>query len=230
MSLSRAARPRSWKRLLGRTLVALVVVFLLGLLAIVFLNWWVIQAANGKIYTRLEDMPARPVALVLGAGPGSDYFEDRLKAAAELYKAGKVSHFLVSGEGDPQDPYGSETALMQQGLVRLGVPKSAITRDDAGFRTLDSMARARQVFGLKSIIIVTQPFHLPRSIYLAQDWGLDAVGYAAVDPGNDFYHTVFREWFARVKAVLDMQFLHTPPRLLGPPQPIMLDAPTPARP
>ncbi|HVU37048.1 MAG TPA: ElyC/SanA/YdcF family protein [Opitutales bacterium] len=230
MSLQRAERPRSWKRRLWRAGLLLLAVALLGLLAIVMLNWWVIQAANGKIYTRLDHLAPRPVALVLGAGPGSFYFEDRLDAAAQLYQAGKVSHLLVSGEGDAQDPYGSETALMYQGLVRRGVPKSAITRDDAGFRTLDSMARARRVFGLNSVIIVSQPFHLPRSIYLAQNFGLDAVGYAATDPGGDFYHTTFREWFARVKAVLDIQFLRTPPRLLGPPQPLMLDAPTPARP
>jgi vancomycin permeability regulator SanA len=225
MSSPRAARPFSWKRLAWRGVLALLGVGGLGLLLIVFLNGWVIRAADGKIYTKIENVPAQDVGLVLGAGPGSLYFEDRLDAGAALYHAGKVRHLIVSGEGDPQDPYGSETALMQTGLIKRGVPKAAITRDDAGYRTLDSMARARKVFGLKSVIIVSQPFHLPRAIYLAQEWGLDAVGYAAVDPGGDFYHTYFREWGARIKAVLDAQFLNTPPRLLGPPQPIMLDAP-----
>ncbi len=227
-SSPRAERPRFWKRLLRRGLFALGLAGLGVVLLTLFLNWWVLLAASGKIYTNVADVPARPVALVLGAGPGSLYFNDRLDAAAELYRAGKVRHFVVSGEGDPEDPYGSETKLMYQGLVERGVPKADITRDDAGFRTLDSMARARKVFGLNSIIIVSQSFHLPRSIYLAQAWGLDAVGFAAKDPGGDFYHTYFREWLARVDAVLDVQFLHTPPRLLGPPQPIMVDAPAPA--
>ena len=228
MSSPRAARPRSWKRLLWRGVMAMVTMAVLGLLLIFFLNWWVIHAADGKIYTQLEDVPAQDFGLVLGAGPGSLYFEDRLDAGAALYQAGKVRHLIVSGEGDPQDPYGSETALMQTGLIKRGVPKAAITRDNAGYRTLDSMARAGKVFGLKSVIIVSQPFHLPRAIYLAQEWGLHAVGYAAIDPGGDFYHTYFREWGARVKAVLDAQFLNTPPRLLGEPRPIMLDTPVPA--
>ncbi len=228
MSLQRADRPRTWKRLLKRGVLLLLAASLLGLLLILLLNLWVIHAASGKIYTRVEDVPAQAVGLVLGAGPGSLYFEDRLDAGAQLYQSGKVRRLIVSGEGDPQDPYGSETALMFQGLVRRGVPKEAITRDDAGYRTLDSMARARRIFGLKSVIVVSQPFHLPRAIYLAQQWGLDAVGYAAIDPGGDFYHTYFREWGARIKAVLDEQFLGTQPRLLGAPQPIMLDPPAPA--
>ncbi len=223
MSPLRADRSASWKRLLRRALLALGLLIFLALLSIMALNAWMVHAASGKIFTKVETVTPAPVALVLGAGPGSLYFEDRLDAAEALYRAHKASHFVVSGEGDAADPYGSETMLMFEGLVRRGIPKAAITRDDAGFRTLDSMARARNVYGLKSIIIVSQSFHLPRALYLAQAWGMDATGYAAVDPGGDFYHTYFREWFARVKAVLDVQFLHTQPRQPGPPQPLTLD-------
>jgi SanA protein len=173
----------------------------------------------------VADVPSAPVALVLGAGPGSLYFDYRLDAAAALYKAGKVRHLLVSGDGASLDPLGSETALMVEGLRHRGIPAAAITRDDAGLRTLDSMARARKIFGLKSVVVVSQEFHLPRALYLARAWGLDAVGCIATDPGGDFYHTYFREWFARVEAVADAELLDTQPQKLGAPTPIPLDVP-----
>jgi vancomycin permeability regulator SanA len=166
---------------------------------------------------------------VLGAGPGSLYFEDRLDAAADLYKAGKVRHLLVSGAGDGEPGF-TETDLMRTGLIQRHVPAAAITCDEAGVRTLDSMARARLVFGLDSVVIVSQSFHLPRAIFLAHHWGLDAVGYAADDPGGDFMDTKGREWLARVLAVADTTITHRQPRTLGAPQPIQLTAPGAASP
>ena len=74
-------------------------------------------------------------------------------------------------------------------------------------------------------MIVTQEFHLPRALYLARAWGLDAVGFAAPDPGGDFYDSHFREWLARVKAVADEEILNTQPKTPGPPTPIDLDVP-----
>ncbi|HTB62032.1 MAG TPA: ElyC/SanA/YdcF family protein [Opitutales bacterium] len=225
MSVQLVGKARPFKRLIRRGLFVLVTLVVLGFLTVFGLNWWLISSATGKIYTRVTDVSAAPVALVLGAGPGSLFFNYRLDAAAELYKAGKVSHLLVSGNGAALDPMGSETALMQQGLLHRGVPASAITRDDFGFRTLDSMARAHSVFRLKSIIIVSQEFHLPRALYLAHAWGLDAVGFAATSADVDFYDSHFREWFARVKAVADEEVLNTQPQKLGPSTPIMLEAP-----
>ncbi len=220
MTLKRADRPNPWKRPVRRALFALGVLTLLGLLAVFLLNWWVIQSASGQIYTKVESIPAEPVALVLGAGPASQYFAARLDAAVALFRAGKVKHFLVSGDGVAVDPQGSETALMRQGLISRGIPASAITRDDAGLRTLDSMARARNIFGLSTVIIVTQEFHLARALYLARAWGLHAVGFVAADPGDDFYDSHLREWLARVKAVADINWLGTQPAKLGPPMPI----------
>lgn len=225
MTLLRADRPRPWRRLLRRGLTVVGGLIVLGVLLVVILNAWMVAVAAGQIYTRPVDVPATPVALVLGAGPGSHYFDARLDAAVALYKAGKVRHLLVSGDGAAPDPLGSETALMWEGLRRRGIPAAAITRDDAGLRTLDSMARARKIFGLQSIVIVTQEFHLSRALYLARAWGLRAVGYAAADPGGEFYDSHLREWLARVKAVADIDLLNTQPQKLGPPTPIVLDAP-----
>ena len=176
----------------------------------------------------MADVPARPVALVLGAGPGSLYFEDRLDAAAALYRAGKITHLLVSGAGDG-DPGFTETDLMKKGLVERGVPASAVTCDYAGWRTLDSMARARLVFGLDSVVIVSQRFHLSRSLFLARHWGLDAVGFAADDPGGDFFSTKGREWLARGLAVYDTLF-NRQPRTVGLPQPMDIPSPKAANP
>jgi SanA protein len=224
MSVQRAVRPRPLRRLLWRWLRVVGGLGLLGLLLVVAINARMVFAAAGRIYYGAAT-PSAPVALVLGAGPGSLFFDYRLDAAAALYKAGKVRHLLVSGDGESLDPLGSETALMWEGLRRRGIPAAAITRDDAGLRTLDSVARAKNVFGLKSVVIVSQEFHLPRALYLARAWGLDAVGCAATDPGGDFYDSYFREWLARVKAVADMDILHTQPKKLGTQTPILLDVP-----
>jgi len=229
MTLQLVARKSQWKHYFLLLGLGLLVLAFTVLLVIAVLNEWMVHAEAGGIFEQAEAVPAAPVALVLGAGSGSQYFGFRLDAAAQLYRAGKVKHILVSGEGQAADPQGSETALMRQGLLTRGIPAAAITRDDYGFRTLDSVARARRIFQLKSVIIVSQSFHLPRALYLAQQWNLDAVGFVATDPGDDFYDTYFREWLARVKALLDVLILHTEPRKLGPTTPIDLDAPPSAK-
>jgi SanA protein len=218
MRLSRAAKPRSWLRLLGRALWSLALLVLLGVMGVVGVNWWMVESTTARVYTRVEDVPARMVGLVLGAGPGSLYLENRLDAAAQLYKAGKVRRLIVSGAGDPVDPTGSETGLMRLGLINRGVPAAAVSKDDYGWRTLDSVARAKKVFGLDAVVIVSQGFHLPRALFLARHWDLDAVGYAAADPASDIYNNSVREWLARVLAVSDV-ISGRQPRFTGPPVP-----------
>jgi len=226
MTLQRAARPPSLlRRIIRLGLISGLVLLGILILVICSISLWMSHAESARIYTRVEDVPAQAVALVLGAGPSSKQFDYRLDAAVKLYQAGKVKHFLVSGEGVAVDPQGSETALMRQGLMMRGIPSSAITRDDAGFRTLDSVVRARRIFGLKSVIIVSQDYHLPRALYLAQAWNLDAVGFAATNVDYDLYDTYLREWLARVKAVADILILNTDPRTLGPRTPLNLDSP-----
>jgi SanA protein len=229
MTLQLVARKTPWNRLFQLLLYGLLALVLVIALIITVLNEWMVHAESGNIIEQMDMLPVTPVALVLGAGPGSPDFDSRLDAAARLYHTGKVKHILVSGEGQAADPYGSETALMRQGLLMRGVPGSIITRDDFGFRTLDSVARARRIFQLKSIIIVSQRYHLPRALYLAQQWNLAAVGFAATDPGGDFYDSHLREWLARVKALLDVLILHTEPQTLGPTTPIDVGMP-PAKP
>jgi SanA protein len=161
-----------------------------------------------------------PVALVLGTSPKVDlwdnpFFVGRIDAAAALYHAGKVQHLLVSGDNGRRTY--DEPSAMRDALIAQGVPAKSITLDYAGFRTLDSMARAHAVFGLTRCTIVSDDFHLPRSIYLAQAHGIDAVGFASRPvPWKWAKKTRIREIASRVAAWIDVSILRTKPKFYGP--------------
>ena len=146
-----------------------------------------------------------------------------MDAAARLFREGKVKHLLVSGDNRRSDY--DEPTDMQAALVARGVPESAITLDYAGFRTLDSMARAKRVFGLNRVTIVTDDFHLARAVFLARAHGLEAVGFSsAAVPFKWSKKTRVREVAARVQAWLDIYVLATKPRFYGPPVEIRVAA------
>jgi SanA protein len=161
-------------------------------------------------------LPAVDVALVLGAAPigpeggPNRYFERRLDAAAALWRSGKAKYLLVSGDRRPPD-YDEPTA-MRAGLIARGVPADRIYRDFAGVRTLDSVLRAEQVFGQKRLIIVSQPFHLARALFLAREEGIDAWGLAARDVDRPYsIFTTLRRYPSALRAYYDVWF-DTPPR------------------
>jgi SanA protein len=139
-----------------------------------------------------------------------------MDAAARLYREGKVRHLLVSGDNN-HTSY-DEPTWMHDALIERGVPASAITLDYAGFRTLDSMARAQAVFGLHGFTIVTDDFHMARSVFLARSYGLDVVGFPA-DPIRYWRSKKVRtrELASRTVACLEVYLLHTKPRFYGPP-------------
>ena len=193
-------------------------------LAAVFVLWadrHVGEAAIGRMFTRADDLPQRDVALVLGTSKYSNgrinsFYLGRIRAAAELYHAGKVDGILVSGDNGRADY--NEPAQMKADLVALGVPAEYITADFAGFRTLDSIYRAGDVFGLQSYTVVSQDFHVERALYLAAQKGHDAVGYVAYGPQGFWGRRVrTREFLARAQAVLDVEVLDKKPRFLGEP-------------
>jgi SanA protein len=104
---------------------------------------------------------------------------------------------------------------MRDALVARGVPAKLITQDHAGFRTLDSLVRAREVFGIEELVVVTDDWHLPRALFLARSAGVDAIGAAFEDvPWKQSAKTRVREWFSRVKAVADVYVLRTKPKFL----------------
>jgi SanA protein len=152
------------------------------------------RAAEAKSFTDVDKVPTVDVALVLGTAPigpeggPNRYFVYRLDAAAALYKAGKVKYFIVSGSRN--DRYDEPTA-MRAGLIERGVPFEAIYRDFGGTRTLDSVVRARQIYGQTRLVIVSQRFHLSRALFLAAHEGIEAWGFEARDV--DMPYSVFTE-------------------------------------
>lgn len=184
------------------------------------------NSAKGKLYDRVEDIPACATALVFGTSPFSRgqtnlYYEYRMQAVAALWKAKKVQHIIVSGDNSTQ--YYDEATAMKKALIEIGIPDSVITLDYAGFRTLDSVVRCKWVFGQTNIIVVSQQFQNERAIFIANHFGINAVGFNAKDvPGKYSSKTRIREYFARVNAVLDIYVLKTEPKFPGPPEPIKL--------
>ncbi|AWN14577.1 vancomycin high temperature exclusion protein [Salinisphaera sp. LB1] len=215
-----------WRRLgsvLRWTAMAVGSLLLLGVAA----NAWVLGSTRDRIYDDAARLPVYDFAVVLGTSPYTHtgnpnaLFSNRMKAAARLYHDGHVRHLLVSG-ANPSRAY-NEPRKMYQSLRRRGVPDSTITLDYAGFRTLDSIVRARQIFGLRAFVIVSQRYHEYRALFLAQHEGIEAVGYTwPAEDRRQPLRTEAREYFARIKAVLDLYVLHTRPRFLGPARPIDL--------
>lgn len=177
-------------------------------------NAWIVFSTRDRVRDEVAVVEPREVALVLGtskrSAPGtpSRHFENRLAAAAALFAAGKVQRILVSGHRESD--YYDETRDMVAKLKELGVPESALLADDRGDRTLDSVERARSVFGFDRIVVVSDDFHVNRALFIADRRGLDAIALRSesVDYG-DSRKVRLREWFARVKAVLDL-YVHDP--------------------
>lgn len=207
----------------GRRLLVLVTVAVaLGVLLVVACEWRIAAAAKGRCFSEAGSVPETHAALVLGTssrranGMPNRFFGPRMTAAADLFKNGKVKALIVSGDNSRADY--DEPTEMKEALVRLGVPPDRIVCDYAGFRTLDSVVRAKEVFGQTRIIIVSQRFHNERAIYLARASGIEAFGLNARDvPVAASPKTYVREKFACVKAVLDVNVLRTRPRFLGEP-------------
>jgi SanA protein len=205
-------------------LAVLIVALLTPLAAGAFAVWadrHVEVSAAGRVFDELDALPHREVAVVLGTskysrGRLNSFYVGRIRAAAELYHAGKVDGILVSGDNSSVNY--NEPAAMRADLIAQGVPAEHVTADYAGFRTLDSIYRAGDVFGLDTYVVVSQPFHIERALYLADQKGHDAIGYAASGPqGYHAQRNRAREVLARAKAVLDVEILRVGPKYLGEP-------------
>ena len=187
---------------------------------VVGFNFWIISSTGDQVFDSSVDLPNRDVALILGTskrmigGADNQFFYKRIKAAAELYHSGKVKHIIVSG--DNRTKYYNEPADMHAALLDLNVPDNAITQDQAGLRTFDSVVRCKKVFDQDNVVIITQEFHSHRALFIANHNGMNAISYVAEFPEHEgATRIIFREYFARVKAVLDLYIFNTKPTHLG---------------
>lgn len=216
MKASHKKALRVWFRRLAQTAVLF---FSLGLLFVAYANLTAVWASRGRIFDDVDKLPATRVGLVFGttdrvSGRENLYFRYRIDAAEEVWKAGKVDLLLVSG--DNRSRYYNEPEKMRQALVRRGIPADRIVSDYAGLRTLDSVVRAKEIFGADHILFISQRFQNERAIYLAKAHDIEAFGYSARDvESSGAFKTRVREVGARVKMWLDVHFLDTRPRVLG---------------
>lgn len=198
---------RRWPRLSRALLSAL------GLIAAVvgFSNAYVLLSAQGDSTSSVADVPRSEVAIVPGAlvepdGTMSSMLADRVRQAAALWHAGKVEKILVSG--DHGTWIYDEPDTMRKALVRSGVRPEDVFEDHAGFDTWATMVRARDIFGVDDAVVVTQGFHMPRALFLADAAGIDATGLTADlhTWGRQGQKSEVREVLSRVKAIADVTF------------------------
>ena len=192
--------------------------FILGVAFVYGIVSYVDSSSNDYIVD-LSSAPQADAIMVLGAyvyssGEPSLVLAKRLDYGYELYKAGKSDKILVSGDNGTIQY--DEVNAMKDYLLKKGVPSEDIFLDHAGFNTYDSMYRAKEIFGVKKLLISTQHFHINRSIYIARQLGIDAYGYPSTDnvlPNIRWQN--FRELLAKVKAFIDVDITKREPKFLG---------------
>ncbi len=200
---------------------------LLGLFGVLLPRFIFLLYAKARTFPA-KDVPPRRAAIVFGAGLWRDgtptpVLQDRVQTAANLYFDGKVEILLMSG--DNRFVNYNEPEAMRQHALGLGVPDEAIVLDYAGRRTYDTCYRARDIFGVKSAILVTQGFHLPRALFLCNMLGVDGIG---VEADLQYYRKIsraiwnFRETLATLDAINDI-FYKKPVPVLGNPEPIFAE-------
>ena len=195
-------------------------VLVLGLTLLCY--WLVVLSAKDRIFDSIDDIPYNEVGMVLGTGPTAitgnpnPFFVNRIRAVDELYKAGKIKFILISGDNSRVDY--SEPDVMKDSLVARGIPEEVIYLDYAGFRTWDSVVRAKKVFDQTKMTVISQQFHNERSIFIGDRFGMELIGYNASNTTSRFHkmRALVRENFARVKIFIDI-IIGKQPHFLGDP-------------
>lgn len=185
----------------------------------IWINLSVTILGNKYSYDSIENIPHNHCALVLGTskylvgGRTNMYYLYRIQAATYLYFYQKVDYIIVSGDNRARNY--NEPIKMYNDLVEAGIPKEKIILDYAGFRTLDSVIRGKEIFGQSQFTIVSQPFHSQRAVYIARKRGINAIAYNAEDVVNTFsLDLMVREIGARVLMGIDL-LLKRQPHFLG---------------
>jgi SanA protein len=183
--------------------------------------------AWNKIHS-VDDAPSERIAIIFGAGLRRDgrptaVLRDRVETGVRLYFDGKAEKLLMSGDNRAVEY--NEPEAMRQYALSLGVPEKDIVLDYAGTRTYDTCYRAKSIFGLESVLLVTQKFHLPRALFLCNVLGIEAQGVEANNLNYSRRSLVFwniREQFATFTAFMDI-YVEEPTPILGQPEPIFAD-------
>lgn len=182
-----------------------------GIIFIIWANYSIKKDSSDFVSYSIADVPQTKTALLLGTGKNlnngmpNTYFYNRIKATVDLYKSGKIQYIIVSGDNSRKDY--NEPEDMQMVLVKNGIPQDKIFLDHAGFRTLDSVVRAKDIFGQTKLVIISQKFHNERAVFLARQNGMEAFGYNAADVNKYAgLKTNVREYFAKAKAYWDLIF------------------------
>ena len=172
---------------------------------------WVTGSTRKQLYSDVQQIPHNKVGLLLGTakflkdGWINYYYQYRIDAAVALFQAGKIDFILISGDNGTE--HYNEPETMQADLIARGIPKEKIFLDYAGFRTLDSILRCREVFGESKVTVISQPFHNQRAIFIANHKEVAAIGFNARDVNRyGGLRTQAREKLARVKMLLDLVF------------------------
>lgn len=193
--MGKVAVKQKMKRAFWLSAVICIGICVFGMAVVLILNAIVRQSSKNRIVTAAEAaaMDADCI-LVLGAGVREDgspslMLSDRLNSAIDLYRQGVSDRILMSGDHGRKDY--DEVNVMKQTAVEAGIPSAAVFMDHAGFCTYDSLYRAREIFQVRKVVIVTQEYHLYRALYLAKALGIDAVGVAA--PGENYAGQTYRE-------------------------------------
>lgn len=192
---------------------------------LVSIDAWMHNIAKPKIYETVQHIPNKPIALVLGTSKYigkslNPYYSYRIEAAVELYNSHKIKGFLLSGDNAHRSY--NEPWTMKRDLLKAGIKEEEIFLDYAGFRTLDSIVRANQIFDLDDFVIVTQTFHCDRALFIAQYYEINAACLGVPSPvPTSWFNVRLRETFARTKAFIDLYIINTQPKFLGPKEPIL---------
>ncbi len=199
------------KKIIKNIFKFFLLLFVAGIIFIAWANYSIKSDSEPFVSYHITDVPQSKTALLLGTGKllsnGSPnaYFYNRIKAASDLYKSGKIQYIIVSGDNSTKDY--NEPEDMQLALMQEGIPQDKIILDHAGFRTLDSVVRAKDIFSQTKLVIISQKFHNERAVFLARKNGMEAFGYNAADVNKYAgLKTNLREYFAKAKAYWDLLF------------------------
>ncbi|MCM4159651.1 hypothetical protein FHG64_16670 [Antarcticibacterium flavum] len=191
-----------------RLLIILVLLLVAGIGLVYLLSFYVERSTREKVYSSIEALPDAHTVIILGASVHSDgklspVLQDRVDTGLRIYKKGKAKRFLLSGDNREKDY--DEVSAMRSYLLLRNVPPSHISTDPAGLNTYESMKRSSTEFDIPSAIVVTQAFHLPRTLFISNNLGLNYAGYPA---DAQKYRTetslVYREKLANFKALYEL--------------------------